>query len=111
MSQRRMQALGRMKSGKMNKTEQAYDRLLFKRKAAGEILWYKFEGMKFKLADNTWYTPDFSVMLADGTMEIHEVKGHWTDDARVKIKVADDIYPFQFIAVKKSRTGWDEERF
>jgi hypothetical protein len=27
-------------------------------------------------------------MLADGQLQAHEVKGHWEDDARVKIKVA-----------------------
>lgn len=108
---KRTLALGRLKQGKMNKTEQAYAQLLFKRKAAGEIVWYKFEGIKFRLADNTFYTPDFAVMLPDGTIEIHEVKGEWRDDAKVKIKVAAELYPFQFIAVKKSRTGWSEERF
>ena len=111
MSKDRMQALGRMKAGRMNKTEKAYGELLFKLQLAGEILWYKFESMKFRLADNTWYTPDFIVMRDDGSLEVHEVKGHWTDDARVKIKVAADIYPMQFIAVKKSRTDWDEEKF
>lgn len=110
MSKRTL-ALGRMKAGKMNKTEQAYAQYLFQLKAAGKVLWYKFEGIKFRLADNTWYTPDFAVMLPDGIIEIHEVKGHWTDDARVKIKVADDQYPFQFIAVKKVGSGWSIEKF
>lgn len=27
-------------------------------------------------------------MAADGVMECHEVKGHWQDDARAKIKIA-----------------------
>lgn len=38
-----------------------------------------------------------------------------TDDARVKIKVAADLYPFEFIAIralpKKSGGGWAEEMF
>lgn len=94
-------ALGRLKAGVMNKTEAAYAVVLEVRKHAGEIVWYKFEGIKFRLADNTFYTPDFAIMMADGLIEIHEVKGHWQDDARVKIKVAADAYPFKFIAVKK----------
>jgi len=107
----RMQALGRLKAGKMNQTEAAYSRKLELMKAAGEIVWYRFEGLKFRLADNTFYSPDFAVMRADGEIEIHEVKGHWTDDARVKIKVAADQYPFRFIAVKKKGSGWEREHF
>ena len=85
------------------------------RQIAGEIAWYKFEGIKFRLADNTFYTPDYAVMLADGTMEIHEVKGYWEDDARVKIKVAAETYPFRFIAgkakAKKDGGGFSVEEF
>jgi hypothetical protein len=82
---------------------------------AGELLWYRFEGMKFRLADNTFYTPDFALMRLDGQIEIHEVKGFWQDDARVKIKVASEMYPFKFIAVKakakKDGGGWGYEVF
>lgn len=98
-AQQRVRALGRMKQGAMNKTEAAYARILEMRKAAGEVAWYKFEGLKFRLANNTFYTPDFAVMLADGQIELHEVKGFWTDDARAKTKIAADMYPFQFVAV------------
>jgi hypothetical protein len=104
-------ALGRLKSGSMNKTEAAYDQHLYLRQCAGEILWRKFEGIKLRLADNTFLTVDFNVMAADGVMEMHDVKGHWTDDARVKMKVAADLYPFRFVAVKKTKTGWEEEAF
>lgn len=108
-------ALGRMKAGKMNNTEKAYDRHLALRLQAGEIIWYCFEGIKFRLADKTFYTPDFPVLTASGLMEIHEVKGYWTDDARVKIKVAAEMYPFRFLAVKKRTRkqgrGWDIETF
>jgi hypothetical protein len=106
-----MQALGRLKTGEMNKTEAAYSAHLEARKQAGEVAWFKFEGIKFRLADNTFYSPDFAVMLADGRLQAHEVKGHWEEDARVKIKVAASIYPIQFLAVKKIRTGWDVEEF
>ena len=44
-------------------------------------------------------------------MEMHEVKGFWRDDARVKIKVAADIYPFRFLAIKKAKDGWEKESF
>ncbi len=108
-------ALGRLKAGVMNKTEQAYAATLEARKIAGEILWYRFEGVKLRLADGCFYSPDFAVLRGDGQMEMHEVKGFWTDDARVKIKVAAELYPFRFLAVrvrtKKAGGGWDVEEF
>ena len=110
-----MYALGRLKTGSMNKTETANDSHLAALQHAGQIKWRKFEGLKLRLADNTFYTPDFAVMAADGVIECHEVKGFWQDDARAKIKVAADLYPFRFIAVKartkKSGGGWEVEAF
>lgn len=112
---RGLQALGRLKAGTMNKTEAAYAATLDQRRVAGEVAWYKFEGIKFRLAENTSYTPDFAVMLADGTLEMHEVKGFWTDDGRAKIKIAADLYPMRFIAIKakpkKDGGGWAIEEF
>lgn len=108
-------ALGRLKAGKMNQTEAAYAEHLRALQHAGEILWFRFEGIKLRLADNTFYTPDFAVLAADGVMELHEVKGFWQDDARAKIKIAADQYPFRFIAVrvrpKKDGGGWAVEEF
>lgn len=98
-----LQALGRMKAGAMNKTEQAYATTLEMRRAAGEVAWFKFEGLKFRLADNTFFTGDFAVMLADGSLEIHEVKGFMLDDANVKIKVAAAMYPFAFKVIRKGK--------
>lgn len=112
---RRFFALGRLKPGVMNKTERAYADTLEWRRRAGEVVWFKFEAIKLRLADNTFYTPDFLVMLADGTLEAHEVKGHWRDDARAKIKIAAELYPFRFIAVtpraKRDAGGWNVETF
>lgn len=110
-----LQALGRLKIGTLNKTEQAYEALLKDWQRCGIVAWFKFEGVKLRLADNTFYTPDFAVMLANGQMEMHEVKGFWQDDARAKIKIAADLYPFRFLAVrpkpKKDGGGWDKEEF
>ena len=112
---RALQALGRLKTGQMNKTEAAYSEMMVMMIRCGDIAWYKFEGLKLRLADNTFYSPDFVVMRSDGQIECHEVKGFWTDDARVKIKVAADMYPFKFIAVqprpKKDGGGWKVEEF
>lgn len=107
----RMQALGRLKTGEMNKSEANYAKHLELRKQAGEILWWCFEGFKFRLADNTFYTPDFPVMRADGVLEMHEFKGRWMDDARVKIKVAAEMYPVVFIGVQKDGHEYKYENF
>ncbi len=108
-------ALGQLKYGEMNKTEASYGAHLETLKAAGDVIWFKFEGCKFRLADNTFYTPDFMVMVADGTIEAHEVKGYWEDAARIKIKVAASLYPIRFIAIKakakKDGGGWAVEEF
>jgi len=108
----RIRALGRLPTGHQNKTEALYeDRVLKPALHSGEIAWYRFEGIKLRLADNTFYTPDYAVMRRNGEMEIVEVKGFWTDDARVKIKVAAAQYPFQFVAVQRVKGEWKEERF
>lgn len=99
----------------MNKTEAAYAAHLELLKHAGDVLWYKFEGVKFRLADATFYSPDFAVLTKNNELQIHEIKGFWQDDAKVKIKVASDLYPFRFIAVyaipKKNGGGWRQEDF
>lgn len=104
-------ALGRLPAGKMNGTEAKYAQHLSDLRMAGEILWYGFEAVKLRLADNTFYTPDFAVMAKDGVIEMHEVKGFWQDDARVKIKVAAAQFPFRFFAFKTSKGGWEREMF
>lgn len=105
--------------GAMNKTEAAYAAVLEARRLAGEIDSWKFEAIKLRLADLTYYTPDFAVVLPDGTLELHEVKAVttkgawlWEDDARVKIKVAAETYQwFVFVAIgalpKKSGGGFE----
>lgn len=103
----RMQQLGRQPRGKMNKTEAAYAQLLDAQLAAGEILWYRFEGIKLRLADRTFITVDFAVIPRGAPLEFHEVKGRWTDDARAKTKIAAAQYPFRFIAIQRAgRHGW-----
>ncbi|HYQ54230.1 MAG TPA: DUF1064 domain-containing protein [Pseudomonas sp.] len=108
-------ALGRLKPGQMNKTEKAYADVLQELHHTGKVLWFRFEGIKLRLADSTFYTPDFAVLAADGVLEMHEVKGKWMDDARAKIKVAADQYPFRFVAVRvkprRDGGGWAVEEF
>lgn len=99
------------RDGSMNKSEAAYARHLEQLKLAGEIARWEFESVKLRLADRTFYTPDFLVMLPDGLIEFHEVKGFWEDDARVKIKVAAEQHPFKFVAIKSSKGGYEIEEF
>ena len=104
-------ALGRMKQGKMNKTETAYSNLLEFKKGLGEVLWYEFEPMNLRLADKCFYAVDFLVMLKNGQLECHEVKGYWTDDALVKIKAAAEKFPFKFISVQLIKGNWEVREF
>ena len=95
--------------GNMNK--QQYRQHLEILKQAGEIIGYRFEAIKFRLADKTFYTPDFMVTLSD-RIEFHETKGFMRDDAAVKIKVVAEMFPeFVFyLCTYKKKLGKMEER-
>lgn len=99
------------RAGEMNKTEAAYAAYLELQKKAGLIADYRFEAVKLRLADKTFYTPDFVVLAPDGTLEMHEVKGFWEEDARVKIKVAAAQFPFRFVAITRDKGNWSFESF
>ena len=110
-----LQAKGRLKSGQMNRTEQAYAQYLEKEKQAGRVVEYWFEKIKVEIAKPACtYTPDFMVQRPDGTLELHEVKGSpaiFADDAKVKVKACATQYPFPVFVVfpkkKSSGGGWD----
>jgi len=96
----------RVNPARMNKTEAAYEFQLELLKRAGEIVRYRFEAVKLRLADKTFYTPDFMVTTND-QIQFHEVKGFLREDANVKFKVAAEQYPeFKFIMVRKNKDGW-----
>lgn len=99
------------RAGEMNKTEAAYAAYLDAQKKAGLIADYRFEAVKLRLADKTFYTPDFVVLAPDGVLEMHEVKGFWEEDARVKIKVAAAQFPFRFVAITRDKGNWAFESF
>ena len=95
----------------MNRTEAAYAAMLEIAKRTGQITDYLFEAVKLRLADNTFYTPDFFVVTPE-RFECHEVKGFWRDDARVKIKVAAHQYPWmRFVAIQWKNREWKTEEF
>lgn len=121
-------ARGRHVQGQKNKLEQAYeDTVLAPRLARGEIIGFWFEPLKLRIGKACYYTPDFLVMLADCTLELHEVKAMWRrkgggeragwqEDSRIKAKAAAERYTMlAFVAVAGSkRKGegwkWKEER-
>ena len=114
-----MRARIRHETGRMNKTEQAYASHLEQLKRSGLIQWWAFEPVSIRLADRTFYRPDFAVVGVDGSLEFHEVKARWgdgkagwEDDARVKIKVAAETFPAFFLAAWPGRSGkWETEGF
>lgn len=112
--------------GERNKTEAAYEEHLTLLQRAGEIDGFKFEGVKLKLADNTFFTPDFIVFAKDGVVELHDTKGTtkklrasgikeavpWIEeDAKLKLKLVAELYPFRVFAVFKTSEGWQHMRF
>ncbi len=106
----------RRERGTMNKTEAAYSSHLDLLLAAGTILWWAFEAMTLQIGDNCRYTSDFVVVAADGTLEIHDVKGRkgdgfWAEeDAIIKIKSVAQQFPFPvFIVWPKKGGGWDRK--
>lgn len=104
----------------MNHTEEKYARYLESRRMVGEIRWWAYEALKLRLADKTYYTPDFLVVANDLALECHEVKSFWKsagragweEDARVKIKACAEIFPLKFVAaVLMQDGGWQFEEF
>ena len=98
----------RHQPGVMNKAEAEYAVMLDTRKADGEVLEYWFERFTFKIADDTRYTPDFIVMMPDGTLEAVEIKGFMEDDAFVKLKVFAEMFPFVVRLRTKKAKVWTE---
>ncbi len=100
----------------MNKTETEYAALLEARRRTGEIIRWRFEPVRFVLGKGSVYTPDFEVVLPDGTLEYHETKGHWREAAKVRIKVAATKFnDRRFVAIvkraKKLGGGWTTQEF
>lgn len=109
----------RHQCGEMNAGERAYAAHLDQLLQAGEIAGWWYELMTFKLADRCSLQPDFVVMMPDGSIELHEVKGgktvkqahgdEWTywaeEDARIKLRVAARLIPFPLIVVWPAKGG------
>lgn len=104
-------AFGRLRTGEMNQTERRYSQHLELQKAAGEVIWWAFEPVNLRLGAKCFYSVDFLVLVRDGRLQAHECKGKWEDDALVKIKVAAEKFPFEFIAVRWIKGAWEYRHF
>jgi hypothetical protein len=113
------------KAGTKNRVETAYEAHLKLLLMAGEIDGFCYEGIKLRLADNTFYTPDFLVFAKDGVVELHDTKGTtkktnskgikvekpWVEeDAKLKIKVVAEIFPFRTFIVYRSGNQWIKDQ-
>lgn len=127
----RPKAVVRHRTGEMNQTEKRYACYLDALRLASEVQWWGFEVLKIRLADNTFYTVDFAVVLADGSLEFHETKAMWQpkfdargnlvkgaragwkEDARIKMRVAAELFPgvWKGVAQMPITGEWREEIF
>lgn len=102
----------RRQIGDMNGLETKYAHWLEGERTAGRIHAWMFEPMALRLGERCSYNPDFLVIFPDGRTEIHETKGHWQDDALVKIKVAANQFPWwQFKAIQWRSGQWQVREF
>lgn len=75
----------------LNKTETRYYAIL---KTRPNLLWIGVHVIRFRLAANTHYTPDFATLDTNGLMTMIDTKGAWTwEDAQLKMKLAARMLP------------------
>ena len=115
----RFNAGTRRTPGAMNKTEQAFAAWLDARPEAER---WVFDQLTLRYGKRLGYTPDFVVLLKDGTVEVWEVKGSqgWLLDSesRTKWKAGAESFLgglFTFRAAvkqtKKAGGGWKLESY
>lgn len=97
--------------GVMNKTEARYASYLEQLRHLGTVVDWLYEPVSIKLAINTHYKPDFIVILADGSMEVIDVKGsnkNIQDDSLAKIKIVADLWWFAVVKIvmPSKNGGW-----
>lgn len=87
-----------------NKTELEYERILRAQYPDAEIRW---EAYTFRLASRTNYTPDFSVLHPDKSLDFHEVKGAFIfPKALVKPRMCAQEFPHRFFLAQKIKGEW-----
>jgi len=101
-----VKARARHEPGVMNGAEMRYSQLLEAQKRQGQIVDWRFEPLKLRLAKKTFFTPDFLVVRLDCELELVDVKGSGPEeeDARVKVKVAAEQFGMFHFVVARERT-------
>lgn len=93
-----------------SKAEARYAQLLEAQKRDGLITDWRYEAITLRLADGVRYTPDFMVRIGD-RMRLVEVKGHMREAARVRLRVAVEMYPcFTWLLVWARKGKFEPER-
>ena len=59
---------------------------------AGEVREIELQP-SFEISKKMRYTPDFKVVYADGRVEYEEVKGFWSEAAKIRVKLFREKYP------------------
>lgn len=100
--------------GLMNKTEARYAELLEGQRLNGEVAAWMFESIRLRISDPkpgtqaVWYTPDFIVLMPDGTTYLDDVKGSGpeNDAAVLRLKLAADRFKlWRFRKAKERKEG------
>ena len=105
----KLRVLGAQRAAGMNKTEGDYALILEARRAAGQIAAWRYEGLRLKLGDGSYYTADFALLLPDGTLELHETKGFMREAARVRLRSAAAQWPVRIVLIRRDPRvthGW-----
>ena len=100
-----------------NQLERDFGDLLETQFRRGEIAWYAFQRLTFKLGDDCRYSPDWNVVTASGLLIQYECKGtkvvkgkaklYARDDAMVKIRSAASIFWWaKFVVVWRFKGVW-----
>jgi hypothetical protein len=92
-----------------NKTESAYRREVLARQAG--VVAIHYEGLTFRMANGHRYTPDWVVVMEDGGIECHEVKGRRALHSQQRARLAFDQARVEFPWVKwvwaaRREHGW-----
>jgi hypothetical protein len=94
----------------MNKIETDYHEHLRGRLLNGEIVWFMFGAINLKMGHDLHYRIDEFVMLPDGELQAHEVKGPYErEDSKVKRRTAARMFPWPLYIVTRDGDGWNME--
>ncbi|MBP0714837.1 hypothetical protein ABXK61_16145 [Burkholderia sola] len=105
-----MRSLGHVRTRKVDAAIEAYGELLATLRLRGDVLWFRANPIKLRLADETYYGPNFAVMVASGHLEMHHVMDAAKNEPLTTVKIAAEQFPFRFVAVHRDDScGWKFE--